>query len=221
MLLEMDNVHKAFGGGETPLVHAARGLSFVIRPKDFIGLVGPSGSGKTTLLNMLGGLTLPDAGQIRFQGTVLSALSERERTAWRLKHAGFIFQNFQLLPMLTALENVTLLLHAQGVRGPQKDLLARQALESVGMANMADRYPAQMSGGQQQRVAIARAIASRPSIILADEPTGNLDRQTAQTVIDIFRGFNETHGLTFLFSTHDTRLISQVHEVWELRDGKL
>jgi putative ABC transport system ATP-binding protein len=220
MLLEMKQVHKAYGGGEMPRVEAARGVDLRIASRDFIALVGPSGSGKTTILNMLGALALPDSGEVLFRGQPLQTLSESARAAYRLNHVGFIFQNYQLLPMLTALENVMLVLHAKGVRGTEKRTRAETALEQVGMGRMMDRRPAQMSGGQQQRVSIARAIAGGPAVVLADEPTANLDSQTAQAIIDIFLDLNQTFGTTFFFSTHDERLIRQVGHVLHLKDGK-
>jgi putative ABC transport system ATP-binding protein len=211
---------KTYGEGDQ-LVHATKDVDLKIAEGDFIAVVGPSGSGKTTLLNLLAGLISPTSGVLLHRGKEIQYLSLEERTAHRLANMGFVFQDYQLLPVLTAGENVELPLQMRGMT--QKDINEKVAwaLEQVGLGDKAHRYPRQLSGGQQQRVAIARAIAGRPSLILADEPTANLDSKTAQDIIDLFKKLNHDYKLTFIFSTHDQRLIDQVKRVIRIKDGQL
>lgn len=220
MLIEMRQMTKTYGEGDQ-LVHATKDVDLKIAEGDFIAVVGPSGSGKTTLLNLLAGLISPSSGVLLHRGKEIQFLSLEERTAHRLANMGFVFQDYQLLPVLTAGENVELPLQMRGMT--QKDINEKVswALEQVGLGDKAHRYPRQLSGGQQQRVAIARAIAGRPSLILADEPTANLDSKTAQDIIDLFKKLNHDYRLTFIFSTHDQRLIDQVKRVIRIKDGQL
>lgn len=220
MLIELRHLTKTYGAGDQ-LVHATREVDLQISEGDFIAVVGPSGSGKTTLLNLLAGLVGPTSGSIRHRGKEIQSLSLEERTAHRLANMGFVFQDYQLLPVLTARENVELPLQ---MRGEDQAIIREKtkwALEQVGLGTMMDRYPKQLSGGQQQRVAIARAIAAKPSLILADEPTANLDSKTAQDIIDLFKRLNQEFNLTFIFSTHDPRLIDQVKRVIRIKDGRI
>jgi putative ABC transport system ATP-binding protein len=183
--------------------------------------VGPSGSGKTTVLNLIAGLILPTGGRLCHAGKDITSFSLEERTEHRLQYMGFIFQDYQLLPVLTAYENVEFPLQLKNF--PQKEIRERVewALSQVGLAGMGARFPKQLSGGQQQRVSIARAIVSRPQLILADEPTANLDSKTAQEIIELFKKLNQDFKLTFVFSTHDQRLIDQVKTVLYIKDGQI
>lgn len=220
MLIEMQNLTKTYGEGDQ-LVHATRGVNLEIHEGDFIAVVGPSGSGKTTLLNLLAGLIGPTSGTIRHRNKEIQTLSLEERTAHRLANMGFVFQDYQLLPVLTARENVELPLQMRGEPQSEINQKTKWALEQVGLGTMMDRYPKQLSGGQQQRVSIARAVAGKPSLILADEPTANLDSKTAQDIIDLFKRLNQEYKLTFVFSTHDPRLIDQVKRVIKIKDGQI
>jgi putative ABC transport system ATP-binding protein len=220
VLIEMRKLTKTYGEGDQ-IVHATQDVNLDIHEGDFIAVVGPSGSGKTTLLNLLAGLIGPSSGTIKHKSKEIQFLSMEERTAHRLENMGFIFQDYQLLPVLTARENVELPLQMKRLTQSDIDQKTRWALEQVGLGDKLDRYPSQLSGGQQQRVAIARAIAGRPSLILADEPTANLDSKTAQDIIDLFKKLNSEFKLTFVFSTHDQRLIDQVKRVLRIKDGQI
>ncbi|MBY0516411.1 MAG: ABC transporter ATP-binding protein [Bacteriovoracaceae bacterium] len=220
MLIEMRKLTKTYGEGDQ-LVHATQDVNLEIHEGDFIAVVGPSGSGKTTLLNLLAGLIGPTSGTIKHKAKEIQYLSMEERTAHRLENMGFIFQDYQLLPVLTASENVELPLQMKRLSQTEIDQKTKWALEQVGLGDKLNRYPRQLSGGQQQRVAIARAIAGRPSLILADEPTANLDSKTAQDIIDLFKKLNTEFKLTFVFSTHDQRLIDQVKRVLRIKDGQI
>jgi putative ABC transport system ATP-binding protein len=220
VLIEMQNLTKTYGEGDQ-LVHATQDVNLKILEGDFIAVVGPSGSGKTTLLNLLAGLLGPTSGSILHRGKEIQHLSMEERTAHRLANMGFVFQDYQLLPVLTARENVELPLQMRNMSQEEIDEKTAWAMTQVGLGDKFDRYPRQLSGGQQQRVAIARAVAGRPSLILADEPTANLDSKTAQDIIDLFKKLNQEFKLTFVFSTHDPRLIDQVKRVLRINDGQL
>lgn len=220
MLIELRQLSKIYGETENKVI-AANNIDLNIHEADFIAVVGPSGSGKTTLLNMLAGLIAPTSGTIKHRSKEIQKLSLEERTSHRLENMGFVFQDYQLLPVLTAKENVELPLQMKQLSQTEIDQKALWALEQVGLGQMMNRYPKQLSGGQQQRVAIARAIAGKPSLILADEPTANLDSKTAQDIIDLFKRLNSDFKLTFIFSTHDQRLIDQVKRVITINDGKI
>lgn len=221
MLFSLKDVYKYYTDDGGNITKAINGISYDIQEKDFIALVGPSGSGKTTFLNLLAGLTLPTKGDIYHQSTHINKLSSDQRTEHRLRNMGFIFQNYRLLPVLTAKENVMLPLQLKNINSHIAEKMAMETLDELNVGELAYRYPRTLSGGQQQRVAIARAIVDHPSIILADEPTANLDSETAQQIIDIFKNLNEKYGLTFIFSTHDQRLIEQVKTLLYIRDGKI
>ncbi|MFL5786095.1 MAG: ABC transporter ATP-binding protein [Bacteriovoracaceae bacterium] len=221
MQFELSNVEKVYRVSEENSVYGARGISLKITEGDFMALVGPSGSGKTTVLNLIAGLILPSGGRLFHAGKDITSFSLEDRTKHRLDYMGFIFQDYQLLPVLTAYENVEFPLQLKNF--PKKEIKERVewSLAQVGLAGMGSRFPKHLSGGQQQRVSIARAIATRPQLILADEPTANLDSKTAQEIIDLFKKLNQEFRLTFVFSTHDQRLIDQVKTVLYIKDGQI
>jgi len=221
MSLELKNIEKIYSSSLENTVYGAKDINLKIDDQDFVAFVGPSGSGKTTLLNLIAGLILPTKGEILFDRQAITHLSLEERTAHRLSHMGFIFQDYQLLPVLTAEENVEFPLQLKNMN--QKEIKERVswALEKVGLGSLHNRFPRELSGGQQQRVSIARAIASKPRLILADEPTANLDSKTAQEIIDLFKKLNQELGLSFIFSTHDQRLIDQVKTIYYIKDGSI
>jgi putative ABC transport system ATP-binding protein len=221
MQFELINVEKVYQASEENKVYGARNVNIRIAEADFMALVGPSGSGKTTILNLIAGLILPTNGSLKHGGSDITSLTLEERTQHRLDYMGFIFQDYQLLPILTASENIEFPLQLKGFE--KKDIKERVdwALKQVGLENMGNRFPKQLSGGQQQRVSIARAIAGKPQLILADEPTANLDSKTAQEIIELFKKLNQEFKLTFIFSTHDQRLIDQVKTVLYVKDGQI
>jgi putative ABC transport system ATP-binding protein len=200
---------------------ALRDVSLVIASGEFTSLAGPSGSGKTTLLNLLGALDAPTSGTISLDGQELGTLSRSQLAALRLAKLGFVFQAFNLIPVLTARENVEFVMELQGVRTAARRERALAILADVGLAELADKRPLEMSGGQQQRVAIARAIVSEPRVVLADEPTANLDSATAGKLVDLMERLNRERGVTFLFSTHDPMVIERARRVVRLRDGRV
>ncbi len=214
------NVTRTFELGETT-VEALRGISLEVTRGQFVALVGPSGSGKSTFLNLVGGLDRPTDGELWVNGMELSASKEKALTEHRRRRVGFVFQTFNLLPRLTALENVALPLMFIGV--PERERLdrARQLLDQVGLADRLDHRPTQLSGGEQQRVAIARALVNRPAIILADEPTGNLDTATGTEIMALLRRLNCEQGVTLLLVTHDHEAASFADRVIQLRDGQI
>jgi putative ABC transport system ATP-binding protein len=222
MQFELSHVVKTYqSSDDASKVFGAKDISLSIASGEFLALVGPSGSGKTTLLNLIAGLILPTSGSLRHGGEDITSFSLEERTRHRLNYMGFIFQDYQLLPVLTAWENVELPLQLRGFSKSEIKEKIQWALEQVGLGQMAHRYPRQLSGGQQQRVSIARAIAGKPELILADEPTANLDSKTSQEIIDLFKKLNQDFSLTFVFSTHDQRLINQVRTVIYIQDGQI
>jgi putative ABC transport system ATP-binding protein len=204
--------------GET--VHALRGVSLQVDAGDYVAIVGPSGSGKSTLLQLLGGIDTPSGGTVELLGTRLDTLSDRQLTRLRLTRLGFIFQRFHLLPVLTAGENVELPMAEAGVRGPERRARARELLAYVGLGHRAAHRATQLSGGEMQRVAIARALANRPAVLLADEPTGELDAATGQEILDLFRRLN-ADGTTFVVVTHDERLAAESGRVIHMLDGAI
>ena len=218
-ILETTNLGKTYEG--VVPVHAVDNVSLRVAPSEFTALVGPSGSGKTTLLNLLGGLDRPTSGSVRVKDIDLNSLSDNELIRFRLQHIGFVFQSFNLVPVLTARENTEFILLLQGV--PKKARMERveALLRDVGLADKMDSRPAQLSGGQQQRVAVARALASRPDFVLADEPTANLDGRSAAHLLDIMEHLNHDEGMTFIFSTHDPRVIERAHRIITLEDGRI
>ena len=214
------NLEKTYGHGEVQ-VHALRDVSLDIAAGEFTALAGPSGSGKTTLLNLIGRLDDPKSGTITIGGRDLNSLSESEATELRLHHIGFIFQAYNLIPVLSAVENVEYIMLLQGVPAAERARKAHAILDEVGLAGMHDRRPAQLSGGQQQRVAIARAIVAQPDLVLADEPTANLDSKTGEALLDKMLELNSARGTTFLFSTHDPLVMARARRIVRLRDGRI
>lgn len=219
-LLRAEGVVKTYESTAGP-VHAVQHVSFDLERGAFAALVGPSGCGKTTLLNVIGGLDRVTSGQIWIDGTEITALSDRETIEFRLHRIGFVFQAYNLVPVLNAWENVAFIMELQGLGVSARKDRAYELLAAVGLAGKELQRPAQLSGGQQQRVAVARALASRPSLVLADEPTANLDSKSTETLLDIMHELNRQEGTTFLFSTHDQRVIDRAEQLFRLDDGKL
>ena len=201
-------------------VHALRGVTLTVSSGEFLALVGPSGSGKTTLLNLAGALDVPTSGELTVLGRRIGDLSQRERADLRLRSIGFVFQAFNLVPVLTAIENVEFVLELQGMTQGRRER-ASAVLQELGLAELADRRPAELSGGQQQRVAVARAVAARPALVLADEPTANLDGENAEVLMHMMRDLRDRHGMTFIFSTHDPRVVAHAVRVVTLVDGRV
>ncbi len=200
-------------------VHALRGVDFSLSSSEFVSLSGPSGSGKSTLLNIIGGLDRQDEGSIKLDGEELAPLSEGDLAALRLKKIGFVFQAYNLVPVLSALENVEFILQLQGVSSDERKDRAREALNSLGLSDLEDRRPGEMSGGQQQRVAIARAIVTNPILLLADEPSANLDTGTTEELMQLLRNLNENQGMTIITATHDPMVMGYAKRQVHLRDG--
>lgn len=219
-IVELHNITRTYIQGEIR-VNAVSNLNLSINVGDFATLCGPSGSGKTTVLNMIGALDEPTAGIVSIEGQDLSKLSRSEVSALRRDRIGFVFQSYNLIPVLTAFENAEFVLALQGVPVTERRERVMTILQEVGLEGLENRRPDEMSGGQQQRVAIARAIVTRPAIVLADEPTANVDSATAEALLDLMQELNEKEGATFLFSTHDQRVIDRAKRVIHLRDGQL
>jgi len=217
-IITVRDLTKVYNADKVP-VRALNGVNLDFERGEFSAIVGPSGSGKTTLLNILGGLDDPTAGTVDVNGQLLSAMSGSESSRFRLQHIGFVFQAYNLIPVLTAKENVAFILQIQGLPTSQCYKRAMDLLDAVGIAEKADKRPAELSGGQQQRVAVARALASKPDFVLADEPTANLDSQSATNLLDIMEKLNKDEGMTFIFSTHDQRVVDRARRVITLVDG--
>jgi putative ABC transport system ATP-binding protein len=217
-LIETKDLHKIYKTDtvETP---ALRGIDLDLYVGEFTAIAGPSGSGKSTLLHLLGGLDRPTSGEILLEGVALSGLSKDELARLRLTNIGFVFQAYNLIPVLTVLENTAFVLELQGIVRRERIARARRILAELGIEQYADQYPNLISGGEQQRVAVARAVVAAPSIVLADEPTANLDTETSLDLIDLMRRLNEEKGATFLFATHDSRLLDRVSRLVLLEDG--
>jgi putative ABC transport system ATP-binding protein len=219
-LYSLDGVAKFFQRGPTT-VRALDGIDLEIEPGEFVTLEGPSGSGKTTLLQLLGALDRPSAGRVLFEGKDIALMPDRELAGIRLNSFGFVFQQFNLIPTLTAVENVEAKLAPTGVRNPDLRNRALALLEEVGLAERAIHLPAHMSGGEQQRVAIARALSVEPRVVLADEPTGNLDSTTGGEIIDLLANMAAVHGATVIVATHDIDLAGRAPRRISMRDGRL
>ena len=217
-ILNVSNLEKSYNSGSKKLT-VLHDISFDIEERQTFSIVGPSGSGKTTLLGLCAGLDRPDSGSIELCGTELSHLSEDERAILRNQKVGFVFQDFQLLPTLTALENVAVPLELQGAKNASE--AGKELLEKVGLAGRFDHYPSQLSGGEQQRVAVARAFSNRPSILFADEPTGNLDAETGEKVIQLLFELNKEAGTTLVIVTHDLDLANMTQRILRLKGGKI
>jgi putative ABC transport system ATP-binding protein len=219
-IIDTHNISKIYNP-ETIPVYAVNNVHLHIERGEFTALVGPSGSGKTTLLNLIGGLDKPTQGSVIIDGTDITKLSPRKLIEFRLKNIGFVFQSFNLIPVLTAKENVEFIMLLQGMKKNDRDKRANQLFRQIGMEDKLGSRPAQLSGGQQQRVAVARALASKPQFVLADEPTANLDSASASNLLDIMNRLNKEENMTFLFSTHDQRVIERARRVITLVDGKI
>lgn len=219
-VLRVEELTKLYRVGqvETP---ALQGVSLEIQRGEFTALAGPSGSGKSTLLHLMGGLDKPSGGQVWLEGERIDLHSRTQLADLRLWNLGFVFQAYNLIPVLTALENAAFVLELRGKPRAEREALALKALQDLGMQDLASRRPNQLSGGQQQRVAVARALAAQPKIILADEPTANLDSKNGLALIEHMRTLNRTQGVTFLFSTHDPRLLDRVDRIVRLEDGQV
>ncbi len=219
-ILELKNVNKIYNGSEVH-VHAVNDVSLEFREAEFAAIVGPSGSGKTTLLNLIGGLDMPTSGSIIIDGTDLSKLKSSQLIDFRMRNIGFVFQAYNLIPVLTARENVEFIMSLQKWSKRERDERTFELLKAVGLDERADSRPSKLSGGQQQRVAVARALASKPKFVLADEPTANLDSKSATTLLEIMEKLNHEEKITFIFSTHDPRVVKMAHRVITLVDGSV
>jgi len=219
-IVNCTDVKKTYRQGEVD-VPALRGVSLSIKKGDFLALAGPSGSGKTTMLNIIGGLDSADSGKVTVNGNALEEMSQSQLANLRLYHIGFVFQAFNLIPVLSAAENVEYVMLLQGIPQVERRQRARSILDDVGLGDKYNRRPAELSGGQQQRVAVARAIVSNPSIVLADEPTANLDSKTGKGLLDMMKKMNEEKKVTFIFSTHDRMVMKYAARLLRIRDGQL
>ncbi len=219
-LIELKDLGKTYNTTSVP-VEAVKDVNLKVEEKEFTAIVGPSGSGKTTLLNLIGGLDKPTTGKVIVDGTNISTFKPGKLIEFRLHHIGFVFQAYNLIPVFTARENVEFIMLLQGVPRAEREKRAIELLNAVGLGDRIDSRPSQLSGGQQQRVAVARALASHPSFVLADEPTANLDSQTAEALLDLMAQLNRDYGMTFIFSTHDPRVIQRARRVVTLEDGKI
>ena len=219
-LIQVQDLYKTFGEGTTA-VHALAGVNLHIAQGEFTAIVGPSGSGKTTLLNMIGGLDDPTAGKVKVNQTNIHELKPQERTDFRLRHIGFVFQAYNLIPVLSAYENTEFTMLLQGKSAEERERRTEELLKSIGLFDRRNNKPGELSGGQQQRVAVARALAPKPDFVLADEPTANLDSHSAATLLDIMADLNQKEGVTFVFSTHDQRVMDRARRVITMEDGKI
>ena len=220
-LIELNDVRKVYDLGEIQ-VHALRGVTLNIEQGEYVSLMGPSGSGKSTLMNTLGCLDRPSSGRYRLEDSEVVSMNQDQRAKLRNRHIGFVFQSFNLLNRTTAIENVELpLLYAKGISSRDRKKRAIHLLERVGLGDRLDHHPSQLSGGQQQRVAIARSLINQPSILMADEPTGNLDSKTSREVMELFRELNEEEKITLIVVTHDAAVAKHSKRIIVLRDGKV
>jgi putative ABC transport system ATP-binding protein len=219
-VIKTQNIHKIYNETKVP-VHALNGVDLEIEKGEFTAIVGPSGSGKSTLLNIIGGLDRPTDGSIEVGGQDISKLSESQLIDFRKDNIGFVFQAYNLIPVLTAKENVEFVMLLQNRSKEERDARVVELMEAVGLGDRLDNRPAELSGGQQQRVAVARALAPKPTFILADEPTANLDSKSTANLLDIMAQLNKEEDITFVFSTHDQRVIDRARRVITLVDGKI
>jgi putative ABC transport system ATP-binding protein len=219
-IINIKNLHKIYNSNSVS-VHAVNGIDVSFEEGEFTAIVGPSGSGKTTLLNIVGGLDDPTEGTVEIEGVKINELSARKLTDFRMKNIGFVFQAYNLIPVLTAKENVEFIMHLQGEKKSARDKRTSELLQAVGLGEMMDRRPSKLSGGQQQRVAVARALASKPKFVLADEPTANLDSHSTENLLDIMEQLNKEEKITFIFSTHDQRVVNKARRVITIEDGKI
>ena len=219
-LIELNQVSRVYDETIVP-IKAVDCVDLKIEKGEFTAIVGPSGSGKTTLLNLIGGLDQPTSGNIVVDGTDISTFKPDQLINFRLHHIGFVFQAYNLIPVFTARENVEFIMLMQNIPKKEREEKALEFLKAVGLGDRTDDTPAKLSGGQQQRVAVARALASTPSFVLADEPTANLDSVSAESLLDLMERLNHQHNMTFVFSTHDQKVINRAHRIIVLQDGKI
>ncbi len=219
-IIEIKDLYKVYDENSLP-VNAINGININFDEGEFTAIVGPSGSGKTTLLNIIGGLDDPTKGDIIIDNVKINTLSESQKTDFRMKNIGFVFQAYNLIPVFTARENVEFIMHLQGQAKTDRTSRAEELLKAVGLNDRMDSRPSNLSGGQQQRVAVARALASRPKFILADEPTANLDSKSTENLLNIMEKLNENENITFIFSTHDQRVVNKAKRVITIEDGKV
>lgn len=219
-IIDIKNLHKIYNESEVK-VHAVDGVNLSFEKGEFAAIVGPSGSGKTTLLNMLGGLDQPTEGSIIIDDTDLGKLKSSQLIDFRMRNIGFVFQSYNLIPVLTAKENVEFIMHLQNRPKQEREARTMELLKAVGLEGRENSRPGKLSGGQQQRVAVARALASKPKFVLADEPTANLDSKSTENLLDIMEDLNKKENITFIFSTHDQRVVNKAHRVITIEDGKV
>jgi len=219
-LIKLNQVSKIYDETIVP-IHAVDNVDLKIEKGEFTAIVGPSGSGKTTMLNLIGGLDQPTDGKISVDGTDISTMKPDALINFRLHHIGFVFQAYNLIPVFTAKENVEFIMLLQNIPKVEREKKAIDFLQAVGLQDRINSKPTKLSGGQQQRVAVARALASTPSFVLADEPTANLDSVSAESLLDLMEDLNHKHNMTFVFSTHDQRVIKRAHRIVTLQDGKI
>ncbi len=219
-VIDVKNVHKIYNESEVH-VHAVNGIDLEFEQGEFAAIVGPSGSGKTTFLNLLGGLDNASEGEIIVNSTNVGKLKSGKLIDFRMNNIGFVFQAYNLIPVLTAKENVEFVMHLQGKSKAEREARSKELLEAVGLGDRINARPNKLSGGQQQRVAVARALASKPKFILADEPTANLDSKSTETLLDIMEKLNKEENITFIFSTHDARVVKKARRVITIEDGKV
>ncbi len=217
-IISTSDLHKVYTETKVP-VNALNGVSITFSEAEFTAIVGPSGSGKTTLLNMIGGLDMPTSGEVHINGTNITTLPARKLIDFRLHHIGFVFQSYNLIPVLTARENVEFIMQLQGIPRAKRKARAMELLDAVGLSDKVENRPGDLSGGQQQRVSVARALASKPRFILADEPTANLDSRSTSELLDIMLKMNEQYKTTFIFSTHDQRVMDRARRIVTIEDG--
>ncbi len=220
-VIKTENLTKVYNEGKGNEVRALKGVSLAVEKGEFTAIVGPSGSGKSTMLNIIGGLDKPNSGEVLVDKTDIIGMKENELINFRLQNIGFVFQAYNLIPVLNAKENVGFIMLLQHKSKEEIDNRVESLLKSVGLESQASKRPNEMSGGQQQRIAVARALASKPKFVLADEPTANLDSKSTSDLLDIMEQLNEKEGITFVFSTHDQRVIDRAHRIVTLEDGKI
>lgn len=219
-ILKVQGIKKTYDKDSLP-VQALNGVDLQFEQGEFASIVGPSGSGKTTLLNIIGGLDDPTEGNVVIDGTNISSLSGSKKTEFRMNNIGFVFQSFNLIPVLTVKENIEFVMFLQGMSKEARDKRTLELIDSVGLKDKTNNRPNKLSGGQQQRVAVARALASKPKFILADEPTANLDSKSTENLLDIMEKLNKEENITFIFSTHDARVVKRARRIITIEDGKV
>jgi len=219
-VIEINDLYKIYNGSSVE-VKAVNGINLTIEKGEFTAIVGPSGSGKTTFLNLLGGLDRPTSGKVVVDKVNIWDLKSRHLIDFRLRNIGFVFQAYNLIPVLTAKENVEFIMQLQGKSKKEREARTKELLNEVGLGDRIDSRPSKLSGGQQQRIAVARALASKPKFILADEPTANLDSKSTETLLDIMEKLNREENITFIFSTHDARVVKKARRVITIEDGQI